>query len=368
MRILAGVVLALLFAAPANACTELPAKSGTDVPISAFNAGETKRTAVRVCGRTLATATLSGSGTRHKDGTRIGEASAAGHRVAWIEERHRNGLRAAIVTLADARRGVLQRFVVRRDRSRLRSQIHVLLTREGDLAWAAGTAGKRGVVMVKQPGKSRKRLSRFSTDGLGLEDGRTLLWGDFGELEFYDLRHKRCPSRSDYKTYGRDTGRVKIMYKVYDLAGLGGPFTVLRGCDTQTGRDRVLLVTTIAPDAGPPDETLYISGIDRTWVVMFTETYSPYFIGPWDLTAVDVASGRAVHGPLTPTEADPPGEGLAVTDQGVIAWRDGDVLNALVDGSVTELDGGGVLSDPHAQGDTVTWTHDGAPRSFTPRD
>ncbi len=252
MRILAGVGLALLFAAPANACTELPTRSGTDVPISAFNAGETKRTAVRVCGRTLATATLTGSGTRHKDGTRLGEASAAGHRVAWIEERHRNGQRTAIVTLADARRGVLRRFVARRDRSRLRSQIHVLLTREGDLAWTAGTAGKRGDVMVKQPGKPRKRLSRYSAYGLGLEDGRTLLWGDFSDLGFYDLRHKRCPSRSGYKAYRRDTGRVKITYKVYDLASIDGPFTVLRGCDTQTGRDRVLLVTPIDPMPGRP--------------------------------------------------------------------------------------------------------------------
>jgi hypothetical protein len=368
MRILAGVVLALLFAAPANACTKLPAKSGTDVPISASNAGETKRTAVRVCGRTLATATLTGSGTRHKDGARLGEASAAGHRVAWIEERHSNGLRTAIVTLADARRGVLRRFVVRRDRSRLRSQIHVLLTRRGDLAWTAGTAGKRGDVMVKQPGKPRKRLSRYSAYGLGLEDGRTLLWGDFSDLGFYDLRHKRCPSRSGYKAYRRDTGRVKITYKVYDLASIDGPFTVLRGCDTQTGHDRVLLVTPIAPDAGPPDETLYISGADRTWVVMYTESYTPYFTGPWDLTAVDVVSGRAVHGPVKPTDADPPGRGLAVTDQGVIAWRDDDVLYALVKGSVTELDRGGVLTDPHAQSDAVTWTHDGAPRSFRPRD
>jgi hypothetical protein len=284
----------------------------------------------------------------------------------WIEERHRSGSRTAIVTLADARRGVLRRFVVRRDRSRLRSQIHVLLTREGDLAWAAGTAGKRGVVTVEQPGKPRKRLSRFSTDGLGLEDGRTLLWGDFGELEFFDLRHRRCPSRSGYKAYREETGRVKITYKVYDLPSLGGPFTVLRGCDTQTGRDRVVLVTTIAPDAGPPDETLYISGTDRTWVVTYTEGYTPYFTGPWDLTAVDVASGRAVHGPLTATDANPPGQGLAVTDRGVIAWRDGEALYALVDGDVTELDRGGALSDPHAQGDTVVWTHDGAPRSFTP--
>ena len=72
-----------------------------------------------------------------------------------------------------------------------------------------------------------------------------------------------------------------------------------------------------------------------------------------------------MNGPRKPTDADPPGEGLAVTDQGVIAWRDGDVLYALVDRSVILLDRGGVLTDPHAQGNTVERTHDGAPRSFS---
>jgi hypothetical protein len=159
-------------------------------------------------------------------------------------------------------------------------------------------------VAVEQPGKPRTRLDVHTADGIGLEDGRTPLWGNFSDLQFYDLRHKPWPSRPGYKPYREDTGRVKITYKVYDLAGSDGPVTVLRGCDTRTGRDRVVLVTPVAPDDGPPDETLYIAGADRTWVAVYTEGYTTFGSGVWDLTAVDVATGRTRFGPakpLTPT-------------------------------------------------------------------
>jgi hypothetical protein len=176
VRLLAVVLAFLVFAPSAHACVKLPAKSATKVPISASRAGKTTRTAVKVCGRTLATARLTGTG-KLKRGTRIGEASAAGNRVAWIEERHGDGTRIAIVTLADANRGVLRRFVARRDRTTVNAQPHVLLTVQGDLAWAAGTDLKKGVVAVEQPGKPIRRLDTNTAEGLDLENGRTLVWG-----------------------------------------------------------------------------------------------------------------------------------------------------------------------------------------------
>jgi hypothetical protein len=100
-----AVVLALVVFAPsAHACVKLPAKSATRVPIGTSSARKTTRTAVKVCGRTLATAVLTRSG-KNKQGARIGEASAAGNREAWIEERHGGGTRTAIITLADADSG-----------------------------------------------------------------------------------------------------------------------------------------------------------------------------------------------------------------------------------------------------------------------
>ena len=118
-------------------------------------------------------------------------------------------------------------------------------------------------------------------------------------------------------------------------------------------------------DNGPPDETLFVAGVDRTWVVTYEQGFGPYGSGPWNLTAVDVATGRTVTGPSKPTNAEAPSGDFAVTDQGVIAWREEDVLYALVDRVVVVLDHGGVLTDPQAQGNTVVWTHDGAPRSFS---
>src|SRR5689334_5794951 len=108
LAILAGVLAASLCAPPAHACTRLPAPSATGVPIHVVDVHGTKRTALRVCvgGRVveLARATQHKRGERFS-GTRIGAASAAGHRVAWIFERHRGGLRTAVVTLAVVGRG-----------------------------------------------------------------------------------------------------------------------------------------------------------------------------------------------------------------------------------------------------------------------
>jgi hypothetical protein len=370
MRVLLAVMVASasVWAAPAHACVRLPARSATDVKISAADRGSVERTAVRVCGRTLASATLTGSGTRHKGGTRIVDASAAGHRVAWIEERHRRGARTAIVTLADARRGVLRRFVARRDRSPRRARLHVLLTREGDLAYSAGTSGKRGTVALEQPGKPRKRLDEWTAEGFALEDGRTLLWGDDSvDLLAFDLRHEPCPSRPGFRVYRAPewpTGRVEVTTRRYEaLPFVDGEVTMVRGCDLRTRRDRVLLVSPVHVNDGPY-ESLWVAGLDRTWVVMTTESYTTFGAGPWSLDAVDVATGRRVHGPSTDTSADPPSGTLAVTDRGVIAWRDEDALYALDRGRVVALDRGGVLSDPVARGDTIAWTHDAVPRSY----
>ncbi|MBE2321074.1 hypothetical protein DVA67_034370 [Solirubrobacter sp. CPCC 204708] len=75
------MALALLFAAPAQACTKLPARSATKVPVRTVDVDRTKTTTIGICGHTLARATLTGSGTRRQSGARIGEASAAGGRV-----------------------------------------------------------------------------------------------------------------------------------------------------------------------------------------------------------------------------------------------------------------------------------------------
>jgi hypothetical protein len=288
---LLGIGLAFLAVpSPAPACVKLPAKSATKVPISTSSAGTTTQTAVRVCGDTITTARLKGSGKR-KRGTRIGAASAAGKRVAWIEERHDGSTRTAIVTLADARRGVLRRFVARRDRTTVNAQLHVLLTVQGDLAWAAGTDLEKGVVAVDQPGKPIRRLDTDAAEGLDLENGRTLIWGsDAIELGFFDLRRKPCPNRGGFKEAKR-TDRVIVTYHEYDFSYLDTTATVYRGCDRQTGRDRVLAITQVPPDAGAPDTTFEVGAIEGTLVEFAEGSYSSS-TQTYDCTAVDVISGR----------------------------------------------------------------------------
>src|SRR3954451_9300664 len=164
--IVGGVIAAGLIAPPAHACTPLPARSGKYVQVSVLRVHhDTDRTAVRVCvrGRRIELA----RGTQRdgrRDGVRIGAASAAGHRVAWIEARRRHGIRTVVVTLAAVGRRVrvLKRFPVQRAHTIFQSEMGVVVTREGDLAWAAGTYGGRtGVVAVKRPGKRTLVLSKY---------------------------------------------------------------------------------------------------------------------------------------------------------------------------------------------------------------
>ena len=140
----------------------------------------------------VARATLTGSGTRHKNGTRIGEASAAGNRVAWIEKRHASGERD---------HGGHRHQRPTRHRAPFRGSppahpktatLHVLLTRQGDLAWATGTSGKDGgVVALERPGNPTRRLDNEAIEGFKLEDDRTLVWSDYYELYSLDLRASR---------------------------------------------------------------------------------------------------------------------------------------------------------------------------------
>src|SRR3954452_6720865 len=126
LAVLAGVVATGLLAPPAHAaCTQLPAPSATKVAID-------RHAALHVCAEGRVALLDRGP---------VGAASAAGHRVAWIEQRHRHGIRTATVTLARVGRRVrvLRRFAAERRRTREKAALDVLLTRAGDLAWAAGT-------------------------------------------------------------------------------------------------------------------------------------------------------------------------------------------------------------------------------------
>ena len=82
-----------------------------------------------------------------------------------------------------------------------------------------------------------------------------------------------------------------VTYHEYDFSYLDSTATVYRGCDRQTGRDRVLAITGVPPDAGAPDTTFEVRAIDGTSVEFVEGSYSSS-TQTYDCTAVDVVSGR----------------------------------------------------------------------------
>jgi len=356
MRILAGVGLALLFAAPAQACTKLPARSATEVPVKTADVGRTKTTTIGICGRTIARATLTNSRTRRQSGARIGEASAAGDRVAWIEERHAGGERTTVVSVYQVGRGIVRRFVARRQRTAKTAALHVLLTRGGDLAWAAGTYGQRphGDVVLERPGKPARRLDDEAIEGFKLEDDRTLVWSDYYELYFFDLQRKPCPNRSRYRVRTR-SDRFIVTSARYPDGFTDGPMTVYRGCDRKTGRDRVLASSTYEENAAP-DGTFEIGEITGSWVTFLEGSYSSYG-SSYSFTATNVINGRRTYCGVAP------GRGAVITSDGRVAWIENGTVRVCSANGYKDVDSGGALANLHVEGDTVVWTHDGVRRT-----
>ncbi|RKQ90344.1 hypothetical protein C8N24_0145 [Solirubrobacter pauli] len=357
--LVAGALLAL-FPSSAAACTALPAPSATKVPIHRFKVDErTQRTVLRVCvhGHTVELARgRFREGRRRSSGVRVGAAGAAGHRVAWITERHRGGLRTSEVTLASVGRAVrvLRRFTVQRQRAHVSAQLDVLLTRAGDLAWTAGSYDDpKGVVAVKQPGRRLRRLDIYTGRPLALEDGRTLRWlsGDTS-YDFFDLHPIDCRSRSRFTPYARND-RVLLTRAIYRPNH--SEVSVVRGCDLATGRDRVLIEND--SNIGVASD-LTLIGLDRTWAVFRQDAGDGR---GWDVSTLMLADVVTDRSPVIQRGTFPiAGSPFAVTDAGRGAWIVGGTLYATGrDYDVVALDSGGALTDLHAEGDALVWTRDG---------
>ncbi|RKQ90343.1 hypothetical protein C8N24_0144 [Solirubrobacter pauli] len=348
----------------AHGCAALPAPSAKYVPVSVVKVDEhAKRTALRVCvgGRRVELAR--GSFDEERGGVRVGAASAAGNRVAWIEEHARGRTRAAVVTLAAVGREVrvLRRFTAYRTRTRAGLQTDVLLTRAGDLAWSAGTySGPGGVVAVKQPGRRTRRLARSEGGRLALEDGRTLRWDDGDFLyAFSDLRPIDCRRRSRYATWARNDRAIVTHAHYFESS-------VVRGCDPATGRDRVILQNYSSLGSS----SLLFLDLLGEWAVFHQAENWKDGPGPATLTVVNARTGRSLTGLTYDGENRPHypiplnGAPIAVTRRGVLAYARDNVLWALVARDrFVRLDEG-AIADLHADGDAFTWTRDGVPRRF----
>lgn len=292
---LAGVISAAVLA---HGCAAVPAPSAANVPVNHFEVDErTRRTVLRVCvdGRTveLARGTFR-EGRRRSSGVRIGAASAAGHRVAWIAERHHGGVRRLVVTVAAVGRKprVVRRFTAHRLRTRASASLDVLLTREGDLAWTAGGYDEPGSgVQLSQPGKRTRWLSHDPGSHFGLEDGHTLRWREVDwTLGLLDLRPVDCRTtpRARFSPYASND-RVVLTQAFYGVNPADGT-TVVRGCDLATGRDRVLVqnVTDISVSSA-----LTLVALDGTEAVFTQVENDGEGGGAARRIEVDVITGRA---------------------------------------------------------------------------
>ena len=316
-------------------CPPLPAEPATRVPVVEQRA--------RVCAGSRMV--VLGHG-------RVRKASAAGHRVAWVES---HGGRVVIRVARVGRRVTQLRRIVRRAPDA--ESFGVVLTRDGDLAWLASTYDRGGEVALARPGRAPRVLDRYASADLGLEDGRTLRWSDpAGYHSFFDLRRVPCPSRPRFAPV-LQTERVLLTLRRY-------PSTlVLRGCDLKTRRDVVLgEQESHVGNSGALD----VIGTDGTWVLLRYSDADRYTGSvSVQIATADVAGGERIAPFGLTREPGPQAGAFAITDRGIPAWLAGDRLLTLDRRGVVELDHG-AIAGLRSSGVTVVWTNGGAPRSATP--
>lgn len=227
------------------------------------------------------------------------------------------------------------------------------------VAWVAGRHGRGGEVALARPRRPPRVLDRDAAVHLGLEDGRTLRWsGPLGYHSFFDLRQVRCPSRSHFVREVQ-TERVLITRRRYP------GMILLRGCDLATGRDAVLGEQ---ESSSGYEGGMDVIGVDRTWVLLryYIATVRGDVDTPTEIATADVSTGDQNPPFALNGVAEPQAGSFAITDRGIPIWLAGDRLLALDRKGVTELDRGGTITNIHAVGNAVSWTHDGTPRSAEP--
>ncbi len=308
-------------------------------------------------------------------GVVVGDAAAAGRRVAWIEAvTGRAGTRATVV-VADARtRRVVRRRVALRTRERGFPQtLEVVISTRGEVAWTVQTEFGDDYatrLVLERPGR-RPRGVAAGAAGLTLEDDRTLSWvAEIGTIRFLELPGRRpwpgCPQRSRWKPV-LATPEMLVTRASYAR----GAIEVVRACWRATGADPV--VATAHDDGSGTAPNLAVLGADARWLVFaYSEVesrYNPggYCYGP-EVFTVDVSAGRRVRKavsdvPVCVEDFALPGDPVAVTDSGSPAWVHGGRLLARGEGGkAVELDRG-EIAGLRAEGNRLHWTNAGVPKT-----
>ena len=302
---------------------------------------------------------------RARRGRVIGAVSVANRRIAWAELTHGPRRWTARVYDGRIRKGRAEpahmRVVARTGH---RPAVEVVTTSGGCVAWLTG----RRLLVDRGAGPARE-LARYA-DGLALEDDRTLRWWESEYVpHFADLRpwpRGVCPQRSRYKVVA-DSADVVVTEASYGTDASG---QVVRACARATGEDPV-----IASGYNEVGNGIYVGvvAVRGPWVVLAKfslSRYDPCAVS-WIYAEDAIAHRRGPVGRLSGCSPQMPraGEPIVVTETGAVAWivRD-DIRSALLTGTtnaVVELDTAApaAITDLVADGTTVRWLHDGAPRS-----
>jgi hypothetical protein len=244
------------------------------------------------------------------------------------------------------------------------SWVEVVLSSSGELAWLTG-----GRVLFARGGGRARVVARNATDGLALEDDRTLRWFSYSEaLDFFDLRPWRgrgCPRRERYREVAASEA-VVVTEAYYDDS-----YHIVRACVRRNRNDPVI-AQFIAIVDGDYGEVLGATG---RWVAIRKLLISRYEgcvlerVVPFDAVAHE--RGRAAEIPACDSARRPQKEEpVVVTQGGVPAWivrtpdRSAVFATGPEPGSVVELDaaGPGGITGLVADGRLVRWLHDGVPR------
>jgi hypothetical protein len=289
---------------------------------------------------------------------------------ALVERRRGDVLRTAVVACDGNRRVVVRRARLAGGRG---TRIKRVLGAGERVAWIEGR-GRADEVRVRRIAGGRMRVvGHGDVSYLRLDDGRTLRWWDWDRetWRFHDLspwRGPGCPTRSHF-TAVAESAEVVAYEGDYGLQG--DPVDIVRACVRASGYDPVISRAFQSVGNG---STLSVLGVDREWVVVLRLSSSRY--SGCDSAYVEVvdpgslAQGRGAGIPNCDAVRLPArGAPLAVSEQGAPAWvvRDAAasrLVTAAGSGTI-ELDSGGPdsITGLVADGGTVRWLHDGAPRS-----
>lgn len=311
-------------------------------------------------------------------GAVVGDAAAAGRRVAWIESATGRGGTRATVVVADARtrRVVSHRRALRTRRRGFAYTLEIVISTRGELAWIVQT--RFGIdyetrLVLQRPGRPPRILRSAVPTGLRLEDDRTLSWNT-GEatIRFLELPGRApwpgCPERSRWRPV------LTTPEMIVTRASYGGPDAIelVRACWRANRTDPV--VARIFDDGSGTTPHLDVLGADGRWLV-FAESevewrYTQGYCYPPRVFTVDVGGGGGGGGGRSARAQTPacratfatPGDAVAVTERGSPAWIHGDLLLSRdAEGKAIELDRGDVGS-LRAEGSRVLWTNGGVPR------